>query len=209
MSQYNIKQFKNSAIASTILGIILIITSFIMGKQAFFLLLNQDLGLIADFIFTYLTYLGDGILWVPIGLYFIVFNKKKLPLILSTILISTLLVQICKQIILPGTLRPFAAILDTQKIHTVKNVVVHTVNSFPSGHTTTAFCFFLLGCMFFSRCWFLMLAFILALLTAYSRIYLAQHFPLDIGAGMIAAVISVYLALLIQVKFEKRWFNKE
>jgi membrane-associated phospholipid phosphatase len=46
--------------------------------------------------------------------------------------------------------------------------------------------------------------FLMALLTGYSRIYLAQHFPLDVGAGMITAVISVYLSLRIQQLFNKK-----
>lgn len=209
MKPYSYSFFKSAAITSLLLGTIIIIASCALGKQAFFLLLNKDLGSVADFIFTYLTYMGDGILWIPAALYFIFCNKKKIPIIIGTILISTSLVQVCKQLILPGIARPFAAIINIQLIHTVKNVAVHTSNSFPSGHTTTVFCFFLLGSLVFKKWTHCILAGIVALLTAYSRIYLAQHFPIDIGAGIITAVVSVYLALLIQLKLEKQWFTKE
>jgi membrane-associated phospholipid phosphatase len=48
------------------------------------------------------------------------------------------------------------------------------------------------------------LAIIVALLVGYSRIYLGQHFPLDIGAGIIVAICSVSLAVLVQGWFDKR-----
>lgn len=209
MNYYYPPLFKKALFICGIAGLLLILISIGIGKKAFFLYLNQDLGPSADCIFSNLTYLGDGIVWVPIVLFISYVNPKKLPLLLSTILISTLLVQICKQIILPGMLRPFAAIANTQLIHTVHNVVVHTSNSFPSGHTTSVFCFFLLGCLMIKKSGYLIIGFIIALLTGYSRVYLAQHFPLDIGAGMIAAVFSVYWALLIQIKFETVWFTKQ
>jgi len=38
----------------------------------------------------------------------------------------------------------------------------------------------------------------------YSRIYLAQHFPLDVGAGMFVAIVTILLAILIQRKWEKK-----
>jgi membrane-associated phospholipid phosphatase len=51
---------------------------------------------------------------------------------------------------------------------------------------------------------FLLLAFIVALLVAYSRVYLAQHFPLDIGGGIVVAIFSVSLSVVVQKWFERR-----
>ncbi|MFX7140900.1 phosphatase PAP2 family protein, partial [Acinetobacter baumannii] len=73
--------------------------------------------------------------------------------------------------------------------------------SFPSGHTTTAFSVYLLLLVLTDSAVLLVVGPILAAMAGYSRIYLAQHFPLDVGAGMITAVISVLLSRYIQRKF--------
>ncbi|MDP3392560.1 phosphatase PAP2 family protein [Sediminibacterium sp.] len=202
----NISAFKTGATLSIATGIILLLFSFLGGKEDLFLLLNHNLGSTADFFFQYFTHAGDGIFWVPVGLYFIFFKRKLLPLILSAIVLSTLLVQTGKKIIYPNEARPTAAIESTthSPIHTVKGVTVHSNNSFPSGHTTTAFSLFLLGCLLLPYTYFWLIGFTAALLAGYSRVYLAQHFPLDVGAGIICAVITVYLSLQIQKLFNKR-----
>lgn len=207
MNSLNLPAFKTGATLSISTGIMLILFSFLGGKEELFLLFNQNLGSTADFFFQYFTHAGDGIFWVPLALYFIFYKRKGLPLILSAIIFSTLLVQTGKKIIYPNEARPTAAIESSiqNPIHTVKGVTVHSNNSFPSGHTTTAFSLFLLGCLLLPYRYFWLIGFAAALLAGYSRVYLAQHFPLDVGAGMICAVITVYLSLQIQNLFNKRW----
>ena len=207
MNPLNISAFKTGATLSIATGMILLLFSFLGGKEDLFLLLNHNLGSTADYFFQYFTHAGDGIFWVPLALYFIFYRRKLLPLILSAIVLSTLLVQTGKKIIYPNEARPTAAIESTLQspIHTVKGVNVHSNNSFPSGHTTTAFSLFLLGCLLLPYSYFWLIGFAAALLAGYSRVYLAQHFPLDVGAGMICAVITVYLSLQIQKLFNKKW----
>ena len=204
MNQLHLTSFKRGAILTLVAGLMLVVISFLIGKNEFFLALNNDGGTFADTFFTYCTNLGDGILWVPFILFFIFYKQKLLPLVISAMLISTLFVQISKNYIYPDEARPTKAITQQVVIHTVKGVEVHSTNSFPSGHTTTVFCIFLLGCLFTPSITFLIIGFILAILTAYSRIYLAQHFPLDAGAGMITAVISIYLSIWIQQLFNNK-----
>jgi membrane-associated phospholipid phosphatase len=48
-----------------------------------------------------------------------------------------------------------------------------------------------------------------AVLVGYSRIYLAQHFPLDVGGGMLTAVITILVAVFIQNIWEARIEKQE
>jgi membrane-associated phospholipid phosphatase len=203
-----IKEKKSPFFTASILvflaGLILIGCSLIMGKIPFFLLLNTDLGTAADHFFRFWTYTGDGAIWVPVALLVLLFRKNKWILLVSAIIISTVLTQITKNFIFPGEPRPTAAITDSNLIHTVAGVELHKVNSFPSGHTATAFCIFLIAALLIKNNHVVPVGFALALLTGYSRIYLAQHFPLDVGAGMMVALISVFLSVLIQQKWGRQ-----
>jgi membrane-associated phospholipid phosphatase len=51
--------------------------------------------------------------------------------------------------------------------------------------------------------WIVFVGFIYAISVAYSRIYLAQHFPVDLAAGMLVGIISVSIAILVQHKWDK------
>lgn len=196
--------FFTAAILTFLAGSALILCSLVMGKIPFFRLLNTDLGTTADYFFRFWTNTGDGAVWVLVALPVFLFRKNKWVLLVSVILISTLLTQLTKHFVFPNEPRPTAAIADSSLIHTVIGVELHKVNSFPSGHTATAFCIFLLMVLLFQNRWIIPVGFLLALLTGYSRVYLAQHFPLDVGGGMLVAVASVYLSILVQERWEQR-----
>lgn len=190
-------------VLTTITGLYLLIDSFVIGRNNFFLLLNTDLGPVADIFFKLATYCGDGFMWVAMAVLFYVYQRNKFPLLIAAVLFSTVITQITKIYLVPAEPRPTAAISGAD-IHTVPGVELHTAYSFPSGHTTTAFTIFLIGCLLIRRKWILPVGFIYALTVAYSRVYLAQHFPLDLGGGMIAAVLTILLSALVQTKWEGR-----
>lgn len=196
--------FFTAAVLTFLAGLILIGCSLIIGKIPFFLLLNTDLGTTADYFFRFWTYTGDGMIWVPMGLCVFLYRKNKWVLLLSAILISTLLTQLTKNFVFPAEPRPTAAITDISLIHVVAGVELHKAYSFPSGHTATAFSIFLLMTLLFQNRLIIPLGFLLALLTGYSRIYLAQHFPLDVGAGMVVAVITAYLSRWVQQQWDQK-----
>ncbi len=200
--------FKRAALASFITGAAIIVLSFYVGKNNFFLLLNNDLGAAGDFFFNYFTYVGDGLLWIIWLIAIIKKRKNLLPLLIASFLLTTLFTQISKQVILPDESRPLLAIADQSLVHYVKGVTVHSINSFPSGHTATAFTFMLLIALMVRRPALIVAGFIAALVVGYSRIYLGQHFPLDIGAGIIVAVCSVSLSVFIQQWFDRKRNNK-
>ena len=201
----NYPQYKLTLIATTAMGFALILASFIIRKDNLFLMLNLDLGSQADTFFEYFTNMGDGLFWLLWGLLIIIKKGKKyLPILLSAVIFSTLLTQISKQVIYPDEPRPLQAIADQSLVHYVTGVTVHSINSFPSGHTVTVFSFLLLLALFTQTHALLLLGFVAALLVAYSRVYLGQHFPLYVGAGMLVAVCTMILSVMVQKRFENK-----
>lgn len=201
-SQLNYKNFTIAAIITAIASLLLFYCSYAVGKNQLFLLLNNDYGSTADLFFSCWTYLGDGAVWAVLLFVFLKYSKQNIPLLVAAFVICTLLVQVCKYIIIPDALRPVSVIQPTSLIHIVKGVEPHETASFPSGHTSAAFSFFLIGCLLIHKKWIIPTGFIYAILVGYSRIYLAQHFPFDVAAGMLVGIITVALSMLIQ-----QWAN--
>lgn len=187
-----------------IIAIVLFLLSYILGRDTLFLYLNTNLGAIADTFFSYFTYLAEGWIWIPYLIMLVLLWKKDAAFIVTNFLSSTILTQVPKNLIWPNVNRPIASDIPISKIHMVPGVEVHTYNSFPSGHTTTAFTLFLITVYLFPNKKVLIFGGVYALLCGYSRIYLGQHFPLDIAGGIIAALLSVALSIVIQKKLLKK-----
>lgn len=196
-------QYRLTMLVTAFLSSLLILSSFLFKKETLFLWLNVDMGAAADAFFKYFTHLGDGLFWVLwLPLVVIKRGKNYLPLLLSAIVFSTLLTQISKQLIYPYEPRPLQAITDQSLVHYVTGVTVHSINSFPSGHTATAFSFLFIWSLFSKSSRLIVLGLIASLLVAYSRIYLGQHFPLDVGAGMLVAIFTMLLSVSVQRRFD-------
>lgn len=200
----NTRSFIIGCLISLPVAAYLFYLTYSLGMKDAFLKLNGDGGYAADQFFRFFTYFGDAILWIPM-LAYIIWKKRKLYLALATgsFTIVTILVQVCKYFIVPDEPRPTTFITDGSLIHLVKGVDVHSISSFPSGHTATAFTFFLMLCLMTKKSWWLPVGFVTACLVGYSRIYLAQHFPLDVAAGIIVGIIGVSLSIPFQ-----RWIDK-
>jgi membrane-associated phospholipid phosphatase len=189
----------------TILGALLLIgLSAFLGRIPVFLFLNTDGGAFMDQFFKWATWGAEGWVWIPYLSVVVVLLKKDVKLIILNFLLSTLITQISKHVIWDNVNRPILSGIPLDEIHTVPGVVMHSWNSFPSGHTATAFTLFLLTVYLFPTKWIFAIGAIFALICAYSRVYLGQHFPMDLGGGMLVAVISVQLSMLIHQKISNR-----
>lgn len=162
-----------------------------------FVFINTHHSIWVDSIMETMSLLGEGLYIALIGLCFLYFKPFRniyffIGAILCTLLPS-LLTQLLKyQFIAP---RPMSVYAGASWVHHLEHWALLHNNSFPSGHTTGAFSFMcFLACMLPSpyRIWGL-LFFLLALSTAYSRVYLAAHFFVDVYVGSIIGVVFSYL----------------
>jgi membrane-associated phospholipid phosphatase len=202
------RQLNNALLVTLLTAGLLFIGSYTMGKYSFFLLLNGNGGIWLDRIFHGWTYLGDGWMWVLVVLLVAYYQRKKLLLVLCCIAVSTLLAQGGKHLLFPDERRPAADPKELPAIHTVPGVELHTSQSFPSGHTAAAFSIFLLACHLISHRSVVPIGFLLALGVGYSRIYLAQHFPVDVAAGMVVGSITIVISLYLESIFPKKQKNE-
>ncbi|OON95385.1 MAG: hypothetical protein ATN36_08620 [Epulopiscium sp. Nele67-Bin005] len=69
-----------------------------------------------------------------------------------------------------------------------------TSYSFPSGHTQTATSFWTSAVLIFKSKSMLIMAVIMSLLTAFSRVYLGVHWPIDVFAGLILGAVWAIIA---------------
>lgn len=196
-----------ASIISIVSAIVLFAINSVLGTIPFFLLVNHDFGTTADAVLTFITHFAEEAQWIIAAFVVLLFRRHFFPLLLAAFAISTLLAQGIKNV-LPEQARPSKAITDASLYHSVKGMVLHTVNSFPSGHTTAAFTLFLIVCLLIHKKWIIPVGFAYALAVGYSRVYLAQHFLKDVAGGMLVAVISVCFAVVIQQLIVNKFYKK-
>ncbi len=185
----------------------------IYPKVDSFLWLNQFHSPSADLIFSLATHLGDGKLAVAFLLFLSLVNYRLALTALYCFLLVLVLTQIGKLVLFEDVLRPaghFRAL--GQAIRLVEGVEVHYNNSFPSGHSASAFALFSFIAIAVRNKGWGMLLFVVALVAAYSRIYLAQHFFNDVYIGSIIGILCTLLmtAFLQNTLFktEKSWHKR-
>jgi membrane-associated phospholipid phosphatase len=200
------KHFIIAVVLSISLAASLFSMSMLWGKNEAFLYLNENLGPLADKVFEYSSYLAEGWIWIPYFIVLVGLYKKDTAFILMNFLVSTLLTQFAKNYIFDNAMRPMASGLNATQIHTVPGVEIHTFNSFPSGHTATAFTLFLLTTYLFPNKYALSIGIVYAMVCGYSRIYLAQHFPLDLAGGIFVALLTLPISIFIREKLNKKPF---
>jgi membrane-associated phospholipid phosphatase len=176
------------------------VAMYMTRKPDLFLEINRHYSPIADVFFFWNTSLGNGIVFIVFCLVVFWRNIGYGILSLITFTLSAIIPQFLKKVIFPDVVRPFKFFQGDPSMHWVEGVELHSMNSFPSGHSVSIFALAFLATMLVkNKAWGLLFAFI-AIITAYSRVYLAQHFFEDIYAGGCIGVICTMLTFLI---FEK------
>lgn len=149
-----------------------------------------------DHFFFWATYLGDGIIAFGILIGIACFyNIRKAFLITVILLLVSSLTQILKRFVFYDVYRPSVFLKDVTGLHYVEGLEIHSGNSFPSGHTTQAFCLFFLFSYYIKNRNWQYFFFLIALLAGISRVYLLQHFLIDIYFGALIGTLGSMMLL--------------
>jgi membrane-associated phospholipid phosphatase len=127
---------------------------------------------------------------------YLIWKKSDLlkPYVISYIF-STVIVQFLKLVIFKDAMRPLAFFKGQgTSWHLVQNLFINEYNSMPSGHTSAAWfmCFWI--SLAAKKPFIAFILVFYAILVAYSRVYLFQHFPVDTAVG---AFIGTGVSLLV------------
>lgn len=179
------------------------------NKGSLSLALNKLHNPAADMFFRYATWLGDGIIIsaVCLLLIFIKFRYAVLTIVIS--FVSAWLVSLMKRFY--DEPRP-AVYFKDDVLNYVSGIELYQRLSFPSGHTAAAFTLFCLFTFFARNKNYAYLFFSLAFIVAISRVYLLQHFLVDVyfGSffGLLFATIFYYLMMQTPLFKNKKWHER-
>lgn len=167
-----------------------------VSKSDMHLALNSYHNSIFDKLFQYVTWLGE---WPPffIGPLLLFYRYRAAIIFIGGNVLAFGITQLLKHTFFSNAPRPVAYFQNTNvHLKLVEGVENWLDNSFPSGHTTTAFATFFGLALLSNDKLNKFLFFFVALSVGYSRIYLSQHFFDDIYAGSIVGVLSMSVVYL-------------
>jgi membrane-associated phospholipid phosphatase len=170
---------------------------FFNGKAASFISLNTWHPFWMNVFFINYTFIGDGIFAIAlIGICLFYFKKKQQGLaLLYAFLLSGAAVQIIKNLV--SAPRPRLFFEPGQYLFFVDDVSLANNSSFPSGHTATAFAIATVLILLMKNKRWQLPVLTAAVLVGYSRIYLAQHFLLDVLIGAVIGSVAGFLGVYI------------
>ena len=197
-----------------VLALVLGIALLLVPKAELHLALCQPHTALLDKLVPLFTNLVD---WLPyLSVLLLLFYRAGWATFLaSNLLLTTLIVQPIKHIVnAPRPLTWFAEHMPDQTLPLVDGIRMNLWLSFPSGHTATFFAlFFSLSVICCAenikgKNILSFLCFLCATFGAYTRIYLSQHFALDIFAGILIATLStilLYYFLVLKTQNTRFW----
>ncbi len=166
---------------------------FFIEKGEEVLFINSLYSPFFDYLFYYGTSLGNGWMYVAVAVILLWKSYRHALLALVCFSVTGLVVQFLKNMIFPEMMRP-SVVLSEFDLHFVEGVKIMKHFSFPSGHTATVFSLFCLLSLLVKRQWLGLIFIAMALIGGISRMYLVQHFFVDVYFG---ALIGVCITTLI------------
>jgi membrane-associated phospholipid phosphatase len=144
-----------------------------------------------DYLFRALTFAGELLIPILVLILFVYKKRAWVKPFLFSYAFSTLVVQGLKHLVFPNALRPYAYFKAVDiPWYLVPGVEMNEYNSFPSGHTAAAWFCFMWIALFINKRWAGFAMAILACGVGISRVYLFQHFPVDVAFGAFIGISS-------------------
>ncbi|OPZ95175.1 MAG: PAP2 superfamily protein [Bacteroidetes bacterium ADurb.Bin416] len=169
-----------------------------VDKGNIHLAINRLNSPFADVIFRWITEFGAFPLIAATIVVTLFFRYRIAMTATVATTLASLLTQVGKRLVWPDSPRPKVFFADTDLLHLVDGVHLHSAHSFPSGHTAGAFALFITLALFAAKPAYKLLFLLAACLVGYSRMYLSQHFLIDVTVG---SAIGAGSALLIYAWF--------
>lgn len=194
-------------------SIFLVITGYFLvlyPKGEIHLYLNQFENSTLNILFYYLTFLGDGTAIVLLTFLFCFIRYRYALLMVISNSVSSGITQLLKHTLFSDVVRPKKYFEGTNLLNFIPGVENYSFNSFPSGHSTTAFTMFFCLALISKNKTIKFVMLFCALLVGFSRVYLSQHFLNDVYAGSLIGVICAfvtYLYLFSEEMSMKKWMN--
>ena len=190
--------------ALVLIGSLVVI--FATDQNELHLWFNQFHNPFFDQVFKYATHMAEGLVIGFMVFIILIFKVRYAIAGLIGIVVSGMVTQFFKHKVFNDHFRPAKVFDGIANLHFVDGVSLHKAFSFPSGHSTAAFALFLFLAFTVNNRKLELLCYALALITAFSRVYLSQHFFEDITVGSIigTTVCFVILALFKNQKWGEK-----
>jgi len=180
---------------------------FYLGPLESSMLIHQAHNPFLDGAYTFFTKLGEW-LGVIVLLVVLLINRAYIWIAFSAGMLGLigLVSYLLKIHLYPNSPRPRKLLANDDLIHMLEWIHVNSEHSFPSGHTLMAVtCATILAFYFRSNYKILLALWIFASLAGLSRVYLFQHFFIDVGTSIL---IALFLNSLFIYLFRKRLYKK-
>jgi len=176
-------------------------------KAGIHLWLNNFHTVFFDWFFKYITHLGDGLFIIIPVVVMLFFSLRNSLFVLTAYLSTGLVTQMIKRLLFDDAERPIRYFQDIAQLHLVDGVHVLSGHSFPSGHATSAFAMFLCLAMLTRNRWIQFSCFIAACLVAFSRVYLSQHFLIDVYTGALIGIAGTLMIYPLFFGRDRNWHH--
>ena len=206
------KLTQSKIVSPFIIVLIILAPLLLVSRDQSLLFINGLHSPPLDWLIKKITWLGEGFMLCVCIMLLLFLRIKWAFVFVIGLLIHVLLIQINKQYLFNDILRPFGyfkALGKEDVLHIVEGIKIHHKTSFPSGHTTgAAFAASFIALALKNR----KISYILAIITisiGFSRVYLAQHFIIDIYFGVLFGTLSSVLSMNIikDIQLRYTWMN--